>query len=109
MKFLIRLTGLALIVFGIKVLASSVIFSGYFIPSLPVMVLTVSGILILKYGGQNRNYAWLLIAGSLTYAIMSSVIFIAPISLVSFGLALMAVSIGYTMLSTGKVKLQLLP
>ncbi|OUL36876.1 hypothetical protein BV372_05315 [Nostoc sp. T09] len=109
MKFLIRLTGLALIVFGIKVLASSVIFSGYFIPSLPAIVLTISGILILKYGGQNRKYAWLLIAGSLTYAIMSSVIFIAPISLVSFALALMAVSMGYTMLSTGKVKLQLLP
>ncbi|MDZ8054040.1 MAG: hypothetical protein RMX68_027565 [Aulosira sp. ZfuVER01] len=94
---------------GIKILASSVIFSGYFIPSLPVMVLTLSGILTLKYGGQNRKYAWLMIAGSLTYAIMSSVIFIAPISLVSFALALMAVSIGYTMLSTGKVKLQLLP
>ncbi|BAY07151.1 FHA domain-containing protein [Calothrix sp. NIES-2098] len=95
--------------FGIKVLASSVILSGYFIPTLPVMVLTISGILCLKYGGQNRQYAWLLIAGSLAYAIMSSVIFIAPISLISFAVALIAVRIGYAMLTTGRLKLQLLP
>ncbi|MBD2357112.1 hypothetical protein H6G41_21195 [Tolypothrix sp. FACHB-123] len=109
MKFIIRFIGLVLMLFGIKVLASSVIFSGYFIPSLPVMLLITSGILTLKYGGQNRQYAWLMIAASLAYAIMSSVIFIAPISLVSFALSLMAVSMGYTMLTTGKVKLQLLP
>ncbi|MBF2065895.1 MAG: hypothetical protein IGS39_15960 [Calothrix sp. C42_A2020_038] len=109
MRLIIRIAGLALMLIGIRVLAGSVILSGHFIKSLPVIILAISGVWTLTYARQYRKYGWLLIAGGATYAIASGSIFIAPISLISFALSFFAVSAGYTMLSTGKIKFQLLP
>ncbi|MEA5573304.1 hypothetical protein [Calothrix sp. UHCC 0171] len=109
MKLLIRLCGLGLMLIGIKVLAGSVILSGYLISSLPVVLCTISGILTLTYARQYRKLGWLLIIFSIIYAIARGKIFITPISLISFALAFFAVSTGYTMLATGKIKLPLLP
>lgn len=109
MRLIIRIAGLVLMIIGIKVLAGSVILSGHLIQSLPIIILTISGVWTLTYARQYRKYGWLLIAGGATYAIASGTIFITPISLISFALSFLAVSAGYTMLSTSKVKFQILP
>jgi hypothetical protein len=60
MKLLIRLSGLFIMLMGIKVLAGSIILSGHLISSLPVILLTISAILTLAYARQYRKFGWLM-------------------------------------------------
>lgn len=83
MKLITKIAGLVLMLIGIKVSAGSVILSGHLIPSLPIIILTISGVWTLTYARQYRKYGWLFIAGGATYAIASGTIFITPISLIS--------------------------
>lgn len=73
------------------------------------MLLVVVGIISLNYGWGDRRLGWILIIIGIVVAFASGGIAIVPVTLFAFGVAMLAVVNGYSMLTTGKIKLRLFP
>jgi hypothetical protein len=110
MNLFIRVVGFLIMILGIKFLAGSLIIgSAGFIYNLPTVLLVVAGVTILNYGWGDRRFGWLLIIIGIVVAFASGGIAIVPVTLFAFGVAMLAIVNGYSMLSSGKVKLRLFP
>ena len=100
-SFFTKLVGLGLMLGGLTFLSGSIIITGPL--QAPLILLSVVGVLVLIYGGDNRNFGWVFIATGIAIAIATGLILLAPITLLSFLLASGAFSVGYQLFTAGKV------
>jgi len=100
-SFFTKLVGLGLMLGGLGFLSSSIVITG--VLHSPLILLAVIGVLVLTYGGSNRNFGWVFIATGIAIAIGTGLILLVPISLLSFLLATGAFSAGYQLFTAGKV------
>lgn len=96
-----KFLGLALMLGGLAFLAGSITIGG--ILNAPLVMLSVTGILVLNYGGSIRHLGWVLIGLGVTLAIATGTIVLAPITLLALLLAGSAASAGYQLFTSGKV------
>lgn len=104
---LTRLIGFALMMAGIFFLSSSIIIGGCWlvhIPALASVLFGVAGVLTLTFLRPIRNLGWILITIGIVLAFASGCIFITPISLFSFLLAFLCLSIGYQLFTSGRIR-----
>jgi hypothetical protein len=99
-SFFTKLVGLGLMLGGLGFLSSSIVITG--VLHSPLILLAVVGVLVLTYGGSNRNFGWVFIATGIAIAIATGLILLVPISLLSFLLATGAFSAGYQLFTAGK-------
>jgi pSer/pThr/pTyr-binding forkhead associated (FHA) protein len=98
---LTKLLGWGLIVGGLGFLAGSISIGG--ILQAPLIVLSLAGILVLSYGGSNRNLGWFAIGIGLAIAMATGTIILVPMALLSFLLSVSAFSAGYQLFTSGKI------
>lgn len=103
-SILTKLIGLVFMLAGLEFLSSSLIIGAHgLIYNTPLVVLGIAGVLVLNYGGSNRNLGWVLIAIGIAIAIASGGIIIVPMTLFAFLLATGAFSVGYQLFNSGKI------
>lgn len=99
-----KLLGLVLMLGGLGFLTSSLVIGSVgFIYNIPLVTLGIAGVLVLNYGGSNRNLGWVLIGIGIAIAIGSGGVLIVPTTLFSFLLATGSFSTGYQLFTSGKV------
>lgn len=99
-----KLVGFALMLAGLGFLSSSLVIGSVgFIYNTPLIMLGVAGILVLNYGGSNRNLGWVLIGIGVAISIASGGVAIVPMTLFSFLLATGSFSAGYQLFTSGKI------
>ncbi|GAA6622972.1 FHA domain-containing protein [Scytonema sp. NUACC26] len=99
-----QLIGFVLMLAGLGFLSSSLVVGSVgFIYNIPLIGLSVIGVLTLTYGGSNRRLGWVFIAIGVAIAIGSGGILIVPMTLFSFLLATGSFSVGYQLFTSGKV------
>jgi pSer/pThr/pTyr-binding forkhead associated (FHA) protein len=102
--FVSKLLGLVLMLGGLVFLAGSIVIgSPVWIYNSPLIALSIAGVFILTNGGLFRHLGWFLIGIGIVIAIGSGGIFILPIGLLPFLLAVSAFSVGYQLFTSGKV------
>jgi pSer/pThr/pTyr-binding forkhead associated (FHA) protein len=99
-----KLVGFVLMLAGLGFLSSSLVIGSVgFIYNTPLIMLGVAGILVLNYGGSNRNLGWVLIGIGVAISIASGGVAIVPMTLFSFLLAAGSFSAGYQLFTDGKI------
>jgi hypothetical protein len=105
MWILTRFLGLALLIGGVAFLASSVVLGTFHLMYLPAsgsLLLCIAGILALtKF---HASWGWILITIGIVIAFASGGIIITSTSLLSFMLAFGALSMGYQLFTSGRVR-----
>ena len=112
MRLLIQLVGLALMLFGIYFLGKNIFFttnvSPYWwrgIAADASIFLLFAGIclLVLMPLGAAKQFGWVLVAASILCIFVSSRAILNPTSLWQFFVAMMSMTFGYRLFSTGRV------
>jgi hypothetical protein len=102
---LTRLIGLGLMLAGIGFLASCLILGTFHLTYLPAsgsLLLSIAGILALTK--LRASWGWILITVGIVIAFASGGIIITSTSLLSFMLAFGALSVGYQLFTSGRVR-----
>ncbi len=105
MWILTRFLGLALLLGGVAFLASSVVLGTFHLMYLPAsgsLLLCIAGILALTK--LHASWGWILITVGIVIAFASGGIIITSTSLLSFMLAFGALSMGYQLFTSGRVR-----
>ncbi len=112
MRFLVQLIGIALIILGIYFLGKNIFFTTNVSPYLwrgvaadASIFLLCAGIFTLIFAplGTVKQFGWILIGLGILSIFFSSRAILNPTSLWQFCLALGSMSLGYRLLSTGRV------
>jgi hypothetical protein len=105
MWILTRFLGLALMLGGIFFLASSIFIGTFHLMYLPAsgsLFLCIAGILVLTK--LHQSWGWILITVGILIAFASGGLIITSTSLLSFMLAFGALSAGYQLFTSGRVR-----
>ena len=105
MWILTRFLGLALLIGGVAFLASSVVLGTFHLMYLPAsgsLLLCIAGILALTK--LHASWGWILITIGIVIAFASGGIIVTSTSLLSFMLAFGALSMGYQLFTSGRVR-----
>jgi len=114
MKFLIQLFGLALMLLGVYFLGKNIFFTTNVSPYWWRGIAADASILLLCAGifliifmplGLMKQLGWMFIAGGIVCIFLSSRAILSPTSLWQFFLAMVSMTFGYRLFSTGRLQL----
>ena len=113
MSILGKFLGIVLVLLGIYLVGQNIIFSTRYaygwwrdISAAFSVVALCAGVLILVYGRSTlRSAGWILVALGAVSVVFSGGVFLRPMSLWQFLLALMSMASGFQLLTTGRISL----